>query len=72
MSNVVQVRITRQTVTSRYGVLENNDILRTDQEYARHLVEDCKAGDYVNSSNQTEDDQADSKPRKRNKSTGKS
>jgi hypothetical protein len=44
---LVQVQITTTAVTSRYGTLVSGDILRTDAEFARHLVEDCKAGKYV-------------------------
>lgn len=44
---LVQVKITTTAVTSRYGTLVSGDILRTDAEFARHLVEDCKAGKYA-------------------------
>lgn len=44
---LVQVQITTTAVTSRYGTLVSGDILRTDAEFARHLVEDCKAAKYV-------------------------
>ena len=42
----VTVKITGQAITSRYGTLNTGDILRTDTEFARHLVEDCSAAEY--------------------------
>lgn len=45
--DLVEVKIKGTVVTSRYGSLEAGDILRTDAEFARHLVEDCAAADYV-------------------------
>lgn len=70
MSNLVQVKIKTQTVTSRYGVLEAGDILRTDRGYAQHLVEQCKAAEYLG---ETESKQGNvsHKPKKQNKSPGK-
>lgn len=47
---LVQVQITTTAVTSRYGTLVYGDILRTDAEFARHLVEDCKAAKFVTAS----------------------
>ena len=46
---LVQVQITTTAVTARYGTLVSGDILRTDAEFARHLVEDCKAAKYTTS-----------------------
>lgn len=43
----VEVKISGIVSTQRYGTLETGDILRTDPEYARFLVEDCQAGKYV-------------------------
>jgi hypothetical protein len=45
--NLVTLTIRGTVVTSRYGVLASGDVLRTDAEYARHLVEDCKAAEYA-------------------------
>lgn len=42
----ITVKITGQAITARYGTLNTGDILRTDAEFARHLVEDCKAAEY--------------------------
>lgn len=43
----VEVEITGQAITARYGTLNTGDILRTDAEFARHLVEDCSAAKYT-------------------------
>lgn len=45
--NLVQVKIRGTVITARYGTLVSGDVLRTDAEYARHLVEDCSAGEYI-------------------------
>lgn len=45
--DLVQVRIKRLVGTSRYGWLETGDMLRTNAAYARHLVEDVAAAEYV-------------------------
>lgn len=43
---LVTVTITGQAITARYGTLNTGDVLRTDAEFARHLVEDCSAAVY--------------------------
>lgn len=43
----VEVEITGQAITARYGTLSAGDILRTDKEFAKHLVDDCGAAKYV-------------------------
>lgn len=48
MSALVQVRIKGTVVTQRYGTLSSGDILRTDAEFAKHLVDDCAAAEYLN------------------------
>lgn len=53
MTDLVQVNIKCTVVTARYGTLSGGDILRTDAEFAKHLVEDCGAGEYVVSSGGT-------------------
>jgi hypothetical protein len=45
--NLVSLKIRGTVVTSRYGVLSSGDVLRTDAEYARHLVDECKAAEYA-------------------------
>lgn len=42
----VEVKITGLVITARYGTLSSGDVLRTDADYARHLVEDCAAAKY--------------------------
>jgi len=58
----VEVKISGIVSTQRYGTLETGDILRTDAEYARFLVESCQAGEYVktpaNDENKQEEQQA--------------
>lgn len=44
---LIEVEITGQAITSRYGTLNTGDILRTDAAFARHLVEDCIAAKYT-------------------------
>lgn len=43
----VEVEITGMAITARYGMLKSGDILRTDAEFAKHLVEDCSAAKYT-------------------------
>ena len=45
---LVTVKIKGLVTTSRYGALSTGDLLRTDAAFAKHLVEDCAAADYVN------------------------
>lgn len=45
--DLVEVEITGQAITARYGTLTAGDILRTDKEFAAHLVNDCGAAKYV-------------------------
>jgi len=47
MSEQVQVKIKGIVATQRYGTLESGDILRTDTDFAKFLVEDCQAADYL-------------------------
>lgn len=47
MSEQVQVKIKGIVATQRYGTLESGDILRTDPDFAKFLVEDCQAADYL-------------------------
>lgn len=44
---LIKVEITGQAITARYGTLNTGDILRTDAEFAKHLVEDCAAAKYI-------------------------
>lgn len=44
---LVTVKIRGTVVSARYGTLASGDLLRTDADYARHLVDDCGAAEYV-------------------------
>lgn len=44
----VQVRILCQVMTAQYGTLNTGAMLRTDAKFAKHLIEDCGAAEYVN------------------------
>lgn len=43
----VEVKLTAQAITARYGTLNAGDVLRTDPAFAKHLVEECSAAEYV-------------------------
>lgn len=44
---LVRVKIIGMVLTSRYGTLSAGDELTTDAGFAKHLVEDCRAAEYV-------------------------
>ena len=43
----VQVKIIGMAITQRYGTLSTGTLLRTDAAFAKHLVEDCHAAEYL-------------------------
>lgn len=43
---MVEVEILGMVITHQYGPLNTGDVLRTDPEFAKHLVEDCSAAKY--------------------------
>ena len=45
--SLTKVKILVQTITPQYGVLAEGDILNTSAEFAKHLVDDCSAAEYV-------------------------
>lgn len=45
--DLVQVKIRGMVMTHRYGTLSAGDVLRTDAAFAKHLVEDCAAAEYI-------------------------
>lgn len=47
MNEQVKVKITGQAITARYGTLSTGDLLTTDAAFAKHLVDDCGAAEYV-------------------------
>lgn len=42
----VTVKLTGQAITARYGTLNTGAVLKTDAEFAKHLVEDCGVAQY--------------------------
>lgn len=73
MAEQVRVKIKGIVVTSRYGTLSSGQIVRTDAEYARHLVEQCHAGEYldvVKQEGHSVDDKSESKSRKVRRNAG--
>lgn len=43
----VKVKILGQVITPQYGTLSTGYVLTTDPAFARHLVEDCFAAEWV-------------------------
>lgn len=68
--NQVQVKMLCQAITSQYGTLETDTILRTDEAFAKHLVDDCRAAEYVTAP-QPADDASTAKPVRIEKTTKK-
>ena len=44
---MVKVRILGMVITHQHGTLNTGDILQTTPEFAKHLVDDCSAAEYV-------------------------
>ena len=44
---MVKVEILGCVMTAQYGTLSAGTILTTNEAFAKHLVEDCKAAKYV-------------------------
>ncbi|MBY0474211.1 MAG: hypothetical protein K2Q13_04005 [Nitrosomonas sp.] len=44
---LVRLEITGTVITARYGALSPGDKLNTDLEFARHLVDECKAARFI-------------------------
>lgn len=44
---MTKVKIKVTTITQQYGVLQADDIIACSDEFAKHLVDECKAGDYL-------------------------
>lgn len=43
----VEIEITGMATTARYGTLKSGTVLRTDSDYAAHLVNECGAAKYI-------------------------
>lgn len=41
------VKIKGTVITNQYGTLSDGDLLRCSHEFAKHLVNDCNAAEYV-------------------------
>ena len=66
--DLIQVRITGLISTTRYGNLQPGDLLRTDAAFARHLVEDCAAAEYITApSDEATSPAHDTKPKRAKK-----
>lgn len=66
----VKVKIRGIVATQRYGTLETGDILTTDEAFAKHLVEECGAGEYV-AENATVAAEKPAKPKSKKKAAAK-
>lgn len=62
---LIQVKIKGTVVTQRYGTLTSGDLLRTDAEFAKHLVEDCGAAEYMQPVTNGEADQKSTRAKKK-------
>lgn len=63
---MVEVEITSgSVVTAQYGTLKAGDIVRTSQEFAAHLVNDCKAAKFREAPPSEEPIEEAKKPAKR-------
>jgi hypothetical protein len=47
MANLVEIKILGTAITAQYGTLGTGDVLRCEQAFANHLVNDCKVAEYV-------------------------
>ena len=65
----VQIRITSTVVTAPYGTLMPGTILRTSPAYAKHLVEEAFAANYITTQTENAEPQA---KRSKNKQKPKS
>jgi hypothetical protein len=44
---MVQIKITSMVFTSQHGALQSGDILRVSEAEAAHLINECKAAEYL-------------------------
>jgi hypothetical protein len=64
---MVEVEILGCVMTAQYGTLSTGDILRTSEEFAAHLVNDCAAAKYTQAKEATPAEpeaEPEQKPRK--------
>lgn len=48
---MVKVKIKATVITAQYGTLSSGDILTTSEAFAKHLVDDCAAAEYLTAVN---------------------
>ena len=63
----MQVRITTTVVTAEYGTLSEGTILRTSDAFAKHLVEDAFAAEYMVSAEKAKPETVEPTDKKRAK-----
>jgi hypothetical protein len=44
---MIQIKITSTVFTSQHGALQSGDILRVSEAEAEHLINECKAAEYI-------------------------
>ena len=44
---MVQIKIKTTVISAQYGAMTRGDLLRCSAEYARHLVEELNAAEYL-------------------------
>lgn len=44
---MVKIKIKATVTTAQYGTLSSGDILTTNEAFAKHLVEECAAAEYL-------------------------
>lgn len=69
---LVKVKITKTVITARYGALSPGDMLNTDLLFAKHLVDDCRAAEFLAQPEKSSDDgQAEKEKLKSSRSKNK-
>lgn len=68
MTELVKVKIKGTVITNQYGTLTDGSILATSAEFAKHLVDDCSAAEYIK---RVEKPKAETKADPVTKKTGK-
>jgi len=63
MNEKIKVKIRTTVITQRYGTLSTGDILTTDPAFAKHLVEEANAADYLDEPKAAETEQPPKAPK---------
>ncbi len=69
---MVKVKIKTTVITSQYGTLLTGDELTTNAEFAKHLVDDCNAAEYITKPESPSENLSTSEAPAKHKSAGKS